>query len=63
MKLYKLSAVMFSALLLASCSDIDNQEYAGGAISGEQSQETNSAIPSRTKATFAGMFKIGRAHV
>ena len=58
MKLYKLSAVMFSALLLASCSDIDNQEYAGGAISGEQSQETNSAIPSRTKATFAGMFTL-----
>lgn len=58
MKLYKLSAFMFSALLLASCSDIDNQEYDGGAISGDQSQQTNVAIPTRTKATFAGMFTL-----
>ena len=58
MKSYKLSIVLFSALLLASCTDIDNQEYAGGAISGEQSQKTNAAIPSRTKATFSAMFTI-----
>ena len=49
---------MFSALLWASCSDIDKQEYAGGAISGEQSQQTNEAIPSRTKAKFEGMFTL-----
>lgn len=49
---------MFSALLLASCSDIDKQEYEGGSISGDQSQQTNSAIPSRTKATFSGMFTL-----
>ena len=58
MKLYKLSAFVFSALLLASCSDIDKQEYEGGSISGDQSQATNSAIPSRTKATFSGMFTM-----
>ena len=58
MKLYKFSAFMLSALLMASCADIDKQEYAGGAITGEQSQETNAAIPSRTKATFTGMFTL-----
>ena len=49
---------MLSALLMASCADIDKQEYAGGAITGEQSQQTNAAIPSRTKATFSGMFTL-----
>ena len=49
---------MFSALLLASCSDIDKQDYTGGAMTGDQSQETNIAIPTRTKATFAGMFTL-----
>lgn len=49
---------MLSALLMASCADIDKQEYAGGAITGEQSQQTNAAIPSRTKATFTGMFTL-----
>ena len=58
MKLYKFSAFMLSALLMASCADIDKQEYAGGAITGEQSQQTNAAIPSRTKATFTGMFTL-----
>ncbi len=49
---------MLSALLMASCSDIDKQDYNGGALTGDQSQQTNAAIPSRTKATFAGLFTL-----
>lgn len=44
--------------MLASCSDIDNQEYQGGAFSKDQSQDVINAIPERTEATFNGMFSF-----
>lgn len=42
--------------MLASCSDIDEQIYSGGAFSKEQSQDIVNAIPTRVEATFNGMF-------
>ena len=64
MKLYKISTLMLgAALLTVSCNDIDEQVPNGGALTKEQVQETNVAIPARTQATFAGMFNImGKPH-
>ena len=64
MKLYKISTLMLgAALLTVSCNDIDEQVPQGGALTKEQVQETNAAIPARTQATFAGMFNImGKPH-
>ena len=56
MKIYKISTMVLGGLMLASCSDIDNQEYSGGAFSKEQSQNIVNAIPTRVEATFNGMF-------
>ncbi|MGM9698800.1 MAG: RagB/SusD family nutrient uptake outer membrane protein [Prevotella sp.] len=58
MKTYKISTLMLGGLMLASCSDIDKQEYEGGAMSQEQSQQVIEAIPERTEATFNGMFSF-----
>ena len=56
MKIYKLLTVMLGGMMLASCSDIDNQIFEGGALSQEQQQEVISAIPERTEAAFNGIF-------
>lgn len=56
MNISKISTYVLGGLLLASCSDIDNQVYEGGALSGEQNQEVIEAMPSRTEAAFNGMF-------
>ena len=58
MKTYKISTLLLGGLILASCSDIDNQEYQGGAFSKDQSQEVINAVPERTEATFNGMFSF-----
>ena len=59
MKLYKISALMLgAALLTVSCNDIDEQVPEGRALTKEQSQETNTAIPERVQATFTGMFTM-----
>lgn len=58
MKLNKLFIFVSCATLAASCSDIDDQEYLGGGLTTEQTQETYNAIPERTEATFSGMFTI-----
>ena len=59
MKLYKISTLMLGAALLAvSCKDIDEQVPQSGALTKEQVQETNTAIPSRLQATFDGMFNF-----
>ena len=59
MKLYKISLLMLgAAMLTASCNDIDEMEPAGGNLTADQVKETNNAIPSRTQATFTGMFSI-----
>lgn len=58
MKTYKISTLLLGGLVLASCSDIDNQEYQGGAFSKDQSQEVINAVPERTEATFNGMFSF-----
>ena len=59
MKLYKISTLMLgAALLTVSCNDIDEQVPQSGALTPEQVQETNMAIPSRLQATFDGMFNF-----
>lgn len=58
MKTYKISTLLLGGLMLASCSDIDNQEYQGGAFSNDQSQDIVNAIPERAEATFNGMFSF-----
>ena len=59
MKLYKISTLMLgAALMTVSCNDIDEQAPEGEHLTQDQVQETNAAIPSRTQATFAGMFNI-----
>lgn len=44
MKIYKISTMVLGGLMLASCSDIDEQIYSGGAFSKEQSQDIVNAI-------------------
>ena len=56
MKIYKISTMVLGGLMLASCSDIDEQIFSGGAFSKEQSQDIVNAIPTRVEATFNGMF-------
>lgn len=56
MNIYKISTMILGGLMFASCSDIDDQEYQGGAYTQDQSQDVVNAIPERTEATFNGMF-------
>ena len=56
MKIYKISTMVLGGLMLASCSDIDEQIFSGGAFSKEQSQDIVNALPTRVEATFNGMF-------
>ena len=59
MKLYKISTLMLgAAFLTVSCNDIDEQTPQSGALTTEQVQETNQAMPSRLQATFDGMFNF-----
>ena len=59
MKLYKIFTLMLgAAFLTVSCNDIDEQLPAGGTLTKDQVQETNAAVPSRTQASFNGMFNI-----
>lgn len=59
MKLNKISILAMAGMLtFTACDDVNNQEPAGGNISDDQLKETNSAIPSRSDATFVGMFTI-----
>ena len=59
MKLYGISILTIAAGALAftSCADLDQQPQ-GGTLTENQSVATNSAIPSRTTATFSGMFSM-----
>lgn len=56
MKLYKIFLMMFGVLLFAACDDVDNMEPAGGSLTAAQLQETNKDVPSRTEASFVGLF-------
>ncbi len=59
MKLYKISLLMLgAAMFTTACNDIDNQEPAGGSLTKEQLQQTNTAIPERVEATFSSMFNL-----
>lgn len=58
MKLHKISIILMSAFIVASCSDIDDQTPEGGVLTEEQVRETNEAIPARIDATFSGMFTM-----
>ena len=59
MKLYKIfTLVLGTGLLTVSCNDLNEQDPESGALTPEQVQETNLAIPSRIQATFDGMFNF-----
>lgn len=59
MKLYKIfTFVLGTGLLTVSCNDLNEQDPESGALTPEQVQETNLAIPSRIQATFDGMFNF-----
>lgn len=59
MKLYKFSiALLGGVLLTTACNDIDEQFPEGSNVTKEQLQETNTAVPERTQATFSGMFSM-----
>ena len=59
MKLYKIfTLVLGTSLLTVSCNDLNEQDPESGALTPEQVQETNLAIPSRIQATFDGMFNF-----
>lgn len=46
MKLNKISALLLGAMVVASCSDIDDQNPESGKITGGQVQETTDALSS-----------------
>lgn len=58
MKLNKISVLLLGAMVVASCSDIDNQNPESGKITGEQVQETTDALSSRLDATLNGMYTM-----
>ena len=60
MKLNKYIAMALAGAAFLSCSDIDEMVPQGGTLLSTQVQETNSAVPSRVDAQFAGMYtKLG----
>ena len=58
MKLNKISALLLGAMVVASCSDIDDQNPESGKITGGQVQETTDALSSRLDATLNGMYTM-----
>lgn len=58
MNLHKISVLLMSVFLVASCSDIDDQNPEGEVLTREQVRQTNEAIPARIDATFSGMFSM-----
>lgn len=58
MKLYKISALLLGAMVVASCSDIDDQNPESGKITGDQVQETTNALSNRLDATLNGMYTM-----
>lgn len=58
MKLNKISVLLLGAMVVASCSDIDNQDPESGKITGGQVQETTDALSSRLDATLNGMYTM-----
>ncbi len=58
MKLNKILTLAAGALIVASCSDIDEQYPQGNSLTAEQLQETIEANPERINATFTGMFSM-----
>lgn len=58
MNLHKISVLLMSVFLVASCSDIDDQNPEGEVLTREQVRLTNEAIPARIDATFSGMFSM-----
>ncbi len=58
MKLNKILTLAAGALLVASCSDIDDQFPQDNNITESQLQETIQANPDRINATFSGMFSM-----
>lgn len=58
MKLNKILTLAAGALLVASCSDIDEQYPQDNNITAEQLQEITKVNPERINATFSGMFTM-----
>ncbi len=56
MKLNRIIPVLFAGILLVACTDMNTIQPAGGTLLAKQLQETNTAVPSRAAASFAGLF-------
>ena len=55
MKLYKFSAIIFAAAALSAC-DLDDILPEGGTLLDEQVKDATAVIPSRSDASFSGMY-------
>lgn len=58
MKFYQISLLFVAGLAAVSCNDIDEMDPAGDGLTNAQLKETNGLVPSRTEATFEGMFSM-----
>ena len=58
MKLNRFTYLLMAGLAFAACSDIDEIQPQGGTLLATQVQEANNAAPSRTNATFNGMYTL-----
>ena len=58
MKYNKIVLSIFAGLAFAACQDLDDMVPAGASQTDDQVKETNELIPSRTNATFIGMFSM-----
>ena len=61
MKLNKFTALAFAAVAFGACSQMDELQPQGGTLLTSQVQETIETVPSRSNASFNGMYtKIGK---
>ncbi len=58
MKLYRYGLVAIATLMVASCSDIDNQLPENGNMTNDQVQDAIDASPALVKSKFNGMFSM-----
>lgn len=56
MKLNSFISVLFAALVLSACTDMNKIVPEGGTLLASQLKETNAAVPSRASAAFVGLF-------
>ncbi len=58
MKYNKIALSILAGLAFAACQDLDDVVPAGASQTDDQVKETNAQIPSRTNASFIGMFSM-----